>query len=422
MSRKLAILSLLYFIQGLPYGFQVMALPVYLRAEGVSLASIGLASFLSLPWSIKVIWGPLVDRFGDRRFGRRKSWIVPLQVGLALACAAASLIRPGGDLMFLVACVLAMNLFASTMDVAVDGLAVDLLERRELGYGNIAQVVGYKLGILTGGGLLVWASETIGWQGLFLSMAALVGLALVFTLWFREPARRPAREAAEGDPTGVVDSRLDPALDPVGGASSMMGVLRALARALRRPGTGWLLLFIATYKLGETMADAMLKPFLYDHGYGAREIGLWLGTYGMAFSLLGSFLGGVLASRIRLLTAVAIAASLRAAAVGGEWWLSVAGPTAERVIAVAAMENLFGGALTTAVFAYMMSRVDRRIGATHFTLLATVEVAGKILASSVAGVVAQALGYPPLFALATTLAVLFLGLLIPVDRAERVAA
>lgn len=413
VSRKLAILSVLYFVQGLPYGFQVMALPVYLRAEGVSLASIGLASFLSLPWSIKIFWGPLVDRYGSRRFGRRRSWIMPLQIALALACAAASLIRPGGDLAFLVACVLAMNLFASAMDVAVDGLAVDLLEKEELGYGNIAQVVGYKLGILTGGGLLVAASEAIGWRGLFLSMAGLVGAALVVTLSFREPA--PAVAAA-------IDGGQGPADGGPAGPDSVMTILRALGRALRRPGTGWLLLFIATYKLGETMADAMLKPFLYDNGYGAREIGLWLGTYGMAFSLVGSFLGGVLASRIRLLAAVAITATLRAVAVGGEWWLSVVGPNAERVIAVSALENLFGGALTTAVFAYMMSRVDRRIGATHFTLLATVEVAGKIVASSLAGIFAQTLGYPPLFALATTLAVLFLALLIPVDRAERVTA
>ncbi len=398
MSRKLGILSLLYFIQGLPYGFQATALPVYLRAEGMSLAGIGLASALSLPWSLKVIWGPLVDRYGSQRFGRRRSWIVPLQVALAVACVAASLIRPGSGLGLLLGCVLAMNLFASAMDVAVDGLAIDLLRTEELGYGNIAQVVGYKLGILTGGGILVWASASIGWKGLFLSMAALVGVAVLITLGFREPS--PKKHAERPD--------------------SVLDVLRTLGRALRRPGTGWLLLFIGTYKLGETMADAMLKPFLYDAGYGAREIGLWLGTYGMVFSLVGSFAGGVLASRLRLLTAVAITATLRAMAVGGEWWLTVVGPTAERVIAVAAMENLFGGALTTAVFAYMMSRVDRSIGATHYTLLATVEVTGKILASTLAGLLAQAFGYPPLFAAATVLAVLFLVVLVPVDRAERV--
>ncbi|MEO1366614.1 MAG: MFS transporter, partial [Acidobacteriota bacterium] len=151
MSRKLFVLSLLYFVQGLPYGFQATAFPVYMRQEGVSLVGIGLASALSLPWLFKVVWGPWVDRFGSERFGRRRSWIVPLQVALAVACAVAAAVEPEGGLMTLLALVLMMNVCASTLDVAVDGLAVDVLDEHELGYGNIAQVVGYKVGMLTGG-------------------------------------------------------------------------------------------------------------------------------------------------------------------------------------------------------------------------------------------------------------------------------
>jgi MFS family permease len=138
----------------------------------------------------------------------------------------------------------------------------------------------------------------------------------------------------------------------------------------------------------------------------------------MVFSLAGSFLGGVLASRIDILHAVAITAGLRALAVGGEWWLSLVEPTTSRVAAVIAVESLFGGAVTTAVFAYMMSRVDRRIAASHYTLLATVEVFGKQVASWISGFVADLAGYPTLFLIATVLAVAFLGLLIPVYRSE----
>lgn len=402
VSRKLAILSTLYFVQSLPYGFQVTALPVYLRGEGVSLTGIGLASALSLPWVLKVIWGPAVDRYGSRRFGRRRSWILPLQVGLLLCCAAAAVVSPQRDLVTLLVTVLLMNLCASTMDVAVDGLAVDLLRREELGYGNIAQVVGYKLGILTGGGLLVWASGWIGWNGLFLAMTVLIAVAILITLGFREgtAARSAQAESAEELPS-----------------RSLTAVVGSLWCALGVPGTGFLLLFIGTYKLGETMADTMFRPFLYDAGFDRQQIGLWLGTWGMLFSLSGSFLGGVLASRIRILHAVAITALLRALAVGGEWWLSLVDPTTARVAGVIAAEQLFGGALTTAIFAFMMSRVDRRIAATHYTLLATVEVLGKMLASWVSGFIADLTSYPVLFGLATVLAVAFLALLIPIYRA-----
>ncbi|MEM6796660.1 MAG: MFS transporter, partial [Acidobacteriota bacterium] len=322
MKRKLALLTVLYFVQGLPYGFQSTALPIYLRSQGMDLVRIGLASALSLPWMLKVVWGPLVDRFGSPAFGRRRTWIVPLQIGLAIACAAAALVRPEEGLMPLLLLVLAMNLFASTMDVAVDGLAVDVLESRELGYGNISQVVGYKLGILTGGGLLVVASGRIGWSGLFLAMSTLVFLALAVTLTYRET--EPAGEERR--------------------ASASVGeVLRSLARAMRQPGAGWILAFIGTYKLGETMADAMFRPFLVDAGFTPEKIGLWIGVYGLLFSLAGSFFGGVAASRFGILPTLAVAAVLRALAVGGELWLSIVGPTPGRTIAVIAAEQTFGG-------------------------------------------------------------------------------
>lgn len=400
MRRNLLVLATLYFVQGLPYGFQLTALPVYLREAGVSLANIGLASVLSLPWILKIVWGPAVDRFGGGPFGRRRSWILPLQLGLGLACLVASRVPPESGLFWLVLTVLLMNLFAATMDVAVDGLAIDLLPPSQLGYGNIAQVVGYKLGILTGGGLLVWASGRIGWQGIFGGMAALVFAGFLVTAMFREPS---SHDSVFGPPAEAPPE-------------DWRDVFRSLWAALRLPGSGWLLFFIGTYKTGETMAEVMFRPFLYDAGYTREQIGLYIGTYGVVCSLIGSFAGGWLASRWSIFKALSLAAVLRALAVAGEWWLSLVEPTQARVVLVVAMEQAFGGALTTALFAFMMSRVDRRIGATHYTLLATVEVFGKMISSSASGFVAQGTSYSTLFGLATGLAFAFLLLLVPISR------
>lgn len=410
MTRKLFLLSLFYFVQGMPYGFQVVALPVYLLSQGMSLVGVGLASALSLPWVLKIIWGPAVDRYGSRRFGRRRSWILPLQAGLAITCLVAAAVQPTDSVVTMLALALAMNICAATMDVAVDGLAVDTLESHELGYGNIAQVVGYKLGMLTGGGILVWASEWIGWQGLFLVMAVLILVVLVIAFIMPERPRTSEQRAIRD-----ADSSDAP-------VESFREVFQKLWAAMRLPGSVWLLVFIATYKTGESIADAMFKPFLYDAGFGAQEIGLWLGTWGILFSLGGSFLGGIWASRRGVLPAVALFATLRAVAVAGEWWLSTVEPTAARVIAVTGCEQFFGGALTTALFAFMMSRVDRRIGATHFTLLATVEVFGKLAASSLSGFVAEATDFTTTFAIATGLAVAFLGLLWPIWRSAQATA
>lgn len=394
---RLAVLFALYFVQGLPFGFQVGALPVFLREAGVSLTTIGLASALALPWTAKILWAPVVDRWWWPRLGRRRSWILPMQLALAATCAAAAFTHPEERLLPLLGLVLCMNLFTATMDIAVDGLAVDVLAARDLGYGNIAQVVGYKLGMLTAGGALLAVSESVGWRGMFAVMAGLVlaGVA-VAALCVRDPAR--ARDSAP---------------------DTVRQVIALGARALRVPGVGWLLFFIATYKLGESMADVLFKPFLVDAGFSRGQIGVWVGTYGMVASLAGSTAGGVLASRAGLLRAVAVCAALRVLPVAGELWLALATPTAGGVIAVTAAEHFFGGALTTAMFAYMMSRVDRRIGATHFTLFATIEVLGKQVAGWGAGALADATGYAAVFGLAVALSVAFLGLLVPLARPAR---
>jgi hypothetical protein len=257
-------------------------------------------------------------------------------------------------------------------------------------------VVGYKVGMLTGGGLLVWASGAIGWEGLFLAMAGLIGACFLVSLSWRES--ESPRPAAAGP------RRVHPGFGEI---------LAALRRAVFDDGAGWLLLFVGTYKLGESMADTMFKPFLVDAGYGGQQIGLWVGTWGMLFSIVGSIGGGWLARRRPLLEAVGIAAALRALPVAGEWWLSLVEPTPQRVLAVTCAEHLFGGALTTAMFAFMMSRVDKRIGATHYTLLAAIEVWGKLPSAWASGFVAAHTSYPVLFGLATLLSIAFLALLVP---------
>lgn len=402
-TGKLALLSALYFAEGLPFGFQAKALPLYLRAHEVSLTAIGFLGALSLPWVGKALWAPLVDRYGSRRFGRRKSWIVPMQALLALSCAAAALVSPEESLWLLLGLVFLMNLFAATQDIAVDGLAVDLLGGDELGPGNAVQVVGYKIGMLTSGGLLVWASAWIGWYGLFLAMAGLVGLAMLACLAYPEPGSLRDRSADE----------------PARSGPTWAEVLSTLWKALRVPGGAWLLVVVATYKLGESMNDAMFGMFLMDKGYPESQVGLWLGSYGLVFSLVGSALGGVLAMRVSFLRAVAIAGAVRVVPLAAECVISTFDPGSATVIPVVCAEGFFGGALTTTMFAFMMSRVDRRIGATHFTLLASVEVLGKSPGGLASGAMADSIGYTALFGVGAALSVGFLALLLPLRASAK---
>jgi MFS transporter, PAT family, beta-lactamase induction signal transducer AmpG len=397
LSARLAILSIFYLVQGLPFGFQATALPVYLTASGVSLTNVGFAGALSAPWLLKPLWAPLVDRYASDRFGRRRSWIVPLQAALASTCLAAAFV-PAESLALLLVLIGLTNLFAATMDIAVDGLAVDLLDVEELGFGNIAQVVGYKIGMLIGGGILVWASRWIGWSGLFLVITALITTALLITLAWREPAPRP---------TGTSDEESTP--------TSFRALFRTLGEALRHPGGLALILVVATYKTGESLADGMFEPFLIRHAkWTESDVGLVIGTWGMGFSLAGSFLGGWLAHRVGVYRALVACALARTASIAAVVWVGTLAAEQVGVVEVVfakGCEEIAGGGLTTAMFAFMMARVDRRIGATHYTLLAGVEVFGKSPGALLSGKIADTIGFAGTFAIGLALSLVFLPLL-----------
>lgn len=394
-SGKTTLLFMLYLSQGLPFGFQATALPVLLRERGISLAAIGFAGALALPWFLKPLWAPLVDRYWSKRVGRRRSWIIPLQTLMVMTMLAAVEVAASGAVMPLLACLFLMNFVAATQDIAVDGLAVDILARDELGPGNAAQVAGYKAGMIFGGGMLVWLSSRTSWEQLFLTMAILAVLPLLLIFRYKETE------------LGSVVVQAPP---------QYRDFINATVAAIRSPGAGYFLLFVLTYKTGESMIDMMFKPFLVDCGFPAHQIGLWVGTWGMIASLVGSVAGGWLAARLPVVSALFIAAVLRLFPLIAELWLSTVMPTANQVISATIAEHFFGGILTTTLFAYMMSRVDKRIGATHYTVLAAVEVIGKSPGSLLSGLIAERIGYTGLFSIGVALSVLILLLFFPLRR------
>jgi predicted MFS family arabinose efflux permease len=197
--------------------------------------------------------------------------------------------------------------------------------------------------------------------------------------------------------------------------SSPLAVLRALPSALRVPGAAAALAFVGLYKTGESVLDGMFKPFLLRH-FDKAQVALWVSTYGTAASVLGSVCGGLLVRALGLYPALATAALLRLLPDVGIWWLTWAGVSEERVVAVTLTEHFFGGLLTPAVFALMMAQVDRRIGGTHFTLLSVVEVLGKTPGGWLSGVAVTALGFEGAFGLGAALSAAVLLLLLPLRR------
>ncbi|MEM1031395.1 MAG: MFS transporter [Myxococcota bacterium] len=400
----LPLLWLLYFVQGLPFGFQITAIPLLLRERGATLFTVTLSGALALPWLLKPLMAPWVDAArGSARRGRRRRWILPLQALLAAGWTIAGVVAgTTGEppMVVLAVLVVAMNLAAAVMDIAVDGLAIDLLRPTgRLGPGNAAQVVGYKLGMLTGGGLWLVVAARVGMAAGFFALAALVAVVGIATYRFREPRQDGSTATSPLPPVREVVVRLGRAL-------------------VRRRGSASLIAVVFTYKLGESMADRLFKLFVFDAGYDKATVGLWVDGWGMGFSIAGSLVGGWLVTRApHGVAAVAVAAVARVVPLAAQWALAASATTApELILAVTSAEHFCGGALTTTVFALMMARVDPSIGATHYTALATVEVLGKVPGGWLSGYLGDTWGYAPVFALATGLSVAFLGLLVPLHR------
>ena len=380
--RRLATLFLLYLVQGLPYGFFISVLPLFLRQAGWSRTAIGFYSLLGLPWILKPLWAPLADRFFWPPLGRRKSWILPCVTASAVLALLLAFREPLPDrsITGLLVIILCINIAAATQDIAVDGLAVDILSEGERGPGNAAQVVGFKVGMLCTGGMLLALSGQLGWKGICTVMAVITLLVLVVA------ARYPER--------GTVGS--------VGeGAPRMIEILRSLVRLGTRPGFPVALLLIGSYKMGEAGVDAMYRIFLLDRGWDAPAIGVLCGTWGLAFSLAGSILGGWIGQTQERLKSLFWVGLLRAGPLLCIALLPFLEPPLSLwlVYPVTLAEHLVGGMLTPVMFAFMMDLCDRKVGATHYTALAAVEVVGKMSVSALSGLLADRVGYGGLFCL-----------------------
>lgn len=398
----LVALFFLYLSQGLPYGFQKMALPILLREHGASLSAIGFLSALGAPWMLKALWAPMVDRFYFPRMGRRKSWIIPMQLALlgAIALAAAN---GAAGISLLLASVFLMNLCSATQDIAVDGFAIDTLKPHALGLGNAAQTVGFKVGMVLTGGVLLSMSQSRGWGFLFMCMALLTALPLLLLVFVKE---KPIPAASDGDGESAAER------------PTLREILRRTWHLLTGSELRWAVIFILTYKVGEELVTSMYNTFLLDSGFSREQIGEWVGSYGMGASITGSVLGGLLITRARVWRVLGVATALRVLPILATWWVAHAGVTAHGAIVVCLLEHVTGGMLTTATFTLMMMMVDKRSGATGYTLLASLETLGRMPGTWASGIFAQSFGYGTLF---LTAAVLSAFVLVPWWKCRSVA-
>ncbi|MFT4394759.1 MFS transporter [Gordonia lacunae] len=392
----LVLLTVLYFAQGLPYGFFSQAIPVILREEGYSLTQISVYGLLFAPWGLKFLWAPYVDAYGTRR-----RWLLTLQVSSAVVALVLASLDLSGTLVWLLVGIAVINLLSATQDIATDGLAVSMLEPRQRGLGNGIQVGAYRIGMIAGGGGLLWLFSLAGWRALFVVMSVLL-FAVTVGVWFlaRDPGASRG-DAAPGPPTPVSPGLL----------------LTGWASRLRRPGVIAFILVVGAFKFGNSMASALVGPFMSDIGLTLGQIALVEGALSSAGALGGAALGGWLAytygRRHALLVGgvtqtLSLALYLVASLGVGGFWL---------VVTASLAEHILGGAATVAVFTLMMDACQKGYEGSDYTLFACAVVGVQGAAGFAAGIVGDLFGFPAIFA--TGLILSGLGCLVMIRALDR---
>jgi PAT family beta-lactamase induction signal transducer AmpG len=377
--KRLTLIAGLYVSQAIPLGFLIVAMPAILRRRGMGLELTGLLGALALPWLIKFLWAPLIDRFGSRRWGHYRSWIIPLQSLTVLVVAAVSQLDLQDGMLWLIVAGAVFMLSSATQDIATDGLAVHTVRPDERGKANGIQVGGYYFGQILGGGLVLVLFDRVGWTVALLTMAALLAMPLIPLLRFKEPATHVARKQTKVD-------------------------FDALRRFTKRPGAGIWILILLVYRAGETMAMTMFNPMLVDGGLSLEAIGVTVGVIGSLGAFAGAIAGGWLITTIGRKTSLVLFGLMQALALCA--YLVPAGGTFRpgAIYLVVLSVAFASGMATAALYTNMMDRCDPKTAATDFTLQQSLCAFGPLLGSSLSGFSAARFGYSMHFAICASLA------------------
>lgn len=365
----MAWIAVLYFAQGLPFGVFMDAVPVYLRLHGTGLVEIGLVSLLQVPWSLKVLWSPLVDRWRSLRFWISASLLVLAGVHAAMAAA----LLPFAMLLGL------LVLASATQDIAIDAAFVRSVPREQHGLGNGVRVTAYRVAMIVGGGFTVMLAPALGWGTIWSLLGiAFVGLALVFV---RMPG---ASQAAAPE-----------------AAPYLAGFWAWVRRPLMLPVFGFVLLF----KLGDASMGPMVRPFWVDRGMTPEEIGFVTTTVGILASIGGAMLGGWFVQRRGIVSALIWLGG--AQALSNLVYATVAWHDGGRVglYTASIVESATAGLGTAALLSLLTRACDPVHAAAQYALLSAIFGLTRTLAGGLSGLGAVQLGYPAFFALTCALAV-----------------
>jgi PAT family beta-lactamase induction signal transducer AmpG len=372
---KMLVVFVLYFAEGVPFGFVYTTLSFYLRSRGVPLEQIGILSLLGLAWSLKVLWSPLADRFGSRA-----AWLVPAQAAIVLTMLGLAYLAESPLALPFWLLVGLLCLASATQDLAVDAYTIDLLETQELGMANGIRIGAYRVGLIASGGGVLILSDLVGWSPTFVGVGVIMA-ALALTVLAFGPFHLPRPVLARAEPGR-------------GGFSQIKDSVKGL---MGHPHMGAIIVFILTYKAGDALLGAMVSPFWRDLGYSGTQFGVASITVGKLPAILGGILGGILTARWGISRALWLLGVFQAFSILGYWAAALPGTWGYTIYLATLGESLAGQMGSAAFMAFLMSLCDKRFSASHYAFLSMLFGLSGRLCGYLGGWAAATFGYATFF-------------------------
>lgn len=381
-NRRLGVMLPLGFASGLPLALTAGTLQAWLTAEGFDLATIGWFGLIGLPYTLKFLWAPVMDRFVPPWLGRRRGWMLITQTGLMAGVVGMALTDPREALPVLGALALTVAVLSASQDIVFDAYRTDLLEPHERGLGAAVWVAGYRIALLVAGSFAFILAHSAGWPSAYLAMTGFMVVGLAAILVCPEPDAPPAIPATM--------------------AEAVWGPLREF---FSRPSVGAIIGLILLYKLGDAFAASLTTPFLLRGlGFDETDVGVVRGI-GLGATILGAMVGGAVMTRWELSKALLVFGVGQAVSNLAFLALALVGKNYGMLVATVVIENLAGGMGTAAFVALVMSLCDHRFTATQFALLTSLEALNRVWLGVPAAALVAAVGWGAFF-FATCLAAL----------------
>jgi PAT family beta-lactamase induction signal transducer AmpG len=363
------------FASGLPLALTSGTLQAWLTTAGVDLRTIGILTLVGLPYTLKFLWAPVMDRFVPPWLGRRRGWMIAAQLGLLAGIAVMAESGQGRLSWVLGGLALLVAFLSASQDIAFDAYRADLLRPAERGLGAATSVTGYRIGMLVSGALALILSDQIGWYSTYLLMASLISVGIISTLLGPEPA------VAVRAPSTLQEAVIGP-LEQF--------FSRSLAPAL--------LLLLVLYKIGDAFAGSLTTAFLIRGvGFSPTDVGMANKALGLIVTIIGALAGGALMTRMQLFNSLLVFGILQAVSNLSFMLLAAVGKNYPTMIAAVAFENLAGGMGTAAFVALMMALCDHRYTATQYALFSAIAAVGRVLVGPPSGFLVEAVGWQTFF-------------------------